>query len=109
MNFITFNATNIFGKETIFLISTAVSKPLQVDMATSNKIRPSNARVKVEVDLMSDFPKRVNIEIKKKYGEIVAKWITIKYDYLPMYCEHCKLQGHNEKECFVYTKNYSYA
>lgn len=33
--------------------------------------------------------------------EIVAKWIDIKYDYLSKYCKNCKLQGHNEKECFV--------
>ncbi|XP_049359160.1 uncharacterized protein LOC125823817 [Solanum verrucosum] len=92
---------NFFGKETIFLIAAAVGKPLQVDTATSNKTRPSCARVKVEVDLMGEFLKRVNVGIKKKSGEIVAKWVTIRYDYLPKYCKNCKLQGHNEKECFV--------
>lgn len=43
---------NFFGKETIFLMAEAVGKPLQVDMATKNKTRPSCARVKVEVDLL---------------------------------------------------------
>lgn len=70
-------------------------------METSNKIIPSCARVKVEVDLLGHFSKRVNIGIKKKIGEIVAKWITIKHDYLPKYCKNCKLQGHNEKGCFI--------
>ncbi|KAK4706968.1 hypothetical protein R3W88_033478 [Solanum pinnatisectum] len=92
---------NFFGKETIFSIATTVGKPVQVDLATSNKTRPSCARVKVEVDLMGDFPKRVNVGIKKRIGKIMAKWITIKYDYLLKYCKHCKLQGHNEKECLV--------
>ncbi|KAH0640411.1 hypothetical protein KY285_036997 [Solanum tuberosum] len=92
---------NFFGKETIFSLAAAVGKPLQVDLATSNKTRPSCARVKVEVNLLGEFPKRVNVGIKKKTGEIVAKWIDIKYDYLPKYCKSCKLQGHNEKECFV--------
>lgn len=92
---------NFFGKETIFSIASAVGKPLQVDMATSNKIRPSCARVKVEMDLLGEFPKQVNVGIKKKTWEIVAKWVTIRYDYLPKYCKNCKLQGHNEKECFV--------
>lgn len=50
---------------------------------------------------MSDHPKRVNIGIKKKSGEIVSKWVTIKYDYLPKYCKTCKLQGHDEEECYV--------
>ncbi|WMV08972.1 hypothetical protein MTR67_002357 [Solanum verrucosum] len=92
---------NIFDRETIFSLAAAVGKPLQVDLATSNKTRQSCARVKVEVDLLSDFPKRVNVGIKKKTGEIVEKWIDIKYDYLPKYCKSCKLHGHNEKECFV--------
>lgn len=35
-------------------------------MAISNKTRPSYTRVKVEVDLLGDFPKRTNIEIKKE-------------------------------------------
>lgn len=92
---------NFFRKEIIFSLAAAVGKPLQVDMAMSNKIRPSCARVKVKVDLLTDLPKRVNVGIKKKSGDIMAKWIMIKYDYLPKYCKNCKLQGHNEKECFI--------
>ncbi|WMV09222.1 hypothetical protein MTR67_002607, partial [Solanum verrucosum] len=52
---------NFFGKEAIFSLAAAVEKLLQVDMATQNKMRPSCARVKVEVDLMGDFPKRINM------------------------------------------------
>ncbi|KAK4737232.1 hypothetical protein R3W88_000929 [Solanum pinnatisectum] len=92
---------NFFGKEAMFSLAAAVGKPLQVDMATQNKTRPSCARVKVEVDLMGEFPKRINIGMRKKTGEINEKWITIKYDYLSKYCKTCKLQGHNEKECFI--------
>lgn len=92
---------NFFGKETIFCLAAAVVKPLQVDMATNNKKRCSCARAKVEVDLLIELPKHVNVGIKKKSGEIVAKWIMRKYDYLPKYCKNYKLQGHNEKECFV--------
>lgn len=92
---------NFFGEEAIFSLAAAVGKPLQVDMATLNKIRPSCVRVKVEVDLMGEFPSRINVGMRKKSGEIVEKWVTIKYDYVPKYCKTCKLQGHNEKECFV--------
>lgn len=63
-------------------------------MTPNNKTRPRYARVKVEVDLLIDFSKRVNVGIKKKSGEIVAKWI------LPKYCKIYKLQGYNKK-CFV--------
>lgn len=91
---------NLFGKEIIFSLA-AVGKPLKVDMATNNKTRPSFARVKVEVDLLSNLLKRVDVGIKKKLGDVVGKWITIKYDYLPKYYKNCKLQGHREKECFI--------
>ncbi|KAK4726526.1 hypothetical protein R3W88_031443 [Solanum pinnatisectum] len=91
-----------FGKETVFSLAAAVGKPLQIDMATWNKTRPSCARVKVEVDLLGEFPKRINVGVRNKNtGEIKEKWIKINYDYMPKYCKNCKLQGHNEKECFV--------
>ncbi|KAH0666514.1 hypothetical protein KY285_027720 [Solanum tuberosum] len=92
---------NFFGKETIFSMAAAVGRSLQVDLATQNKTRPSCARVKVEVGLLGEFPKRINIEMRKKTWEIMGKWVTINYDYVPKYCKTCKLQGHNEKECYV--------
>lgn len=92
---------NFFRKESIFSIAAAVEKTLQVDTTTSNKSRPSCAGVEVEVDLMKEFPKRVNIGIRKKNKEIIDKWIHIKYDYLPKYGKTCNLQGHNEEESFV--------
>ncbi|WMV42911.1 hypothetical protein MTR67_036296 [Solanum verrucosum] len=69
---------NFFGKEAIFSLAAAVGKPLQVDLATQNKTRPSCARVKVEVDLLGNFPKRINIGMETKTGEIREKWITIR-------------------------------
>ncbi|KAH0632725.1 hypothetical protein KY284_035511 [Solanum tuberosum] len=50
-----------FVKEVVFSLAAAVGKPLQVDLATKNQTRPSCARVKVEVDLLSEFPKRINV------------------------------------------------
>lgn len=87
---------NFFVKEVIFSLEAVVGKPLQVDMAMKNKTRPSCARVKVEVDLLGNFPNRINIGVRKPSGEITEKWIDIKYDYMPKYCSSCKLQGHDE-------------
>lgn len=54
------------------------------------------------MDLLGEFPKRINIGVRNKdKGDIKEKWITINYDYIPKYCKNCKLQGHNEKECYV--------
>lgn len=33
--------------------------------------------------------------------EIVEKWIDINYDHVPKYCTKCKIQGHNEHDCYV--------
>ncbi|KAH0641684.1 hypothetical protein KY290_033283 [Solanum tuberosum] len=47
-------------------MAAAVGKPLQVDLATKNKTRPICARVKVEIDLLGEFPRRINIELYPK-------------------------------------------
>jgi len=60
----------------------AVGKPLHVDMATIRKSRPSSVKVKVEVDLLKEFPKWINVGIKKTSSrEIISTWIKILYDY----------------------------
>lgn len=92
---------NFFVKEAIFSLAAAVGKPLQVDMATKNQTRPSYARVKVKVDLLGEFPKRINIGVRTASGEVVEKCFDIKYDYMPKYCAKCKLQGHDEQGCYV--------
>ncbi|KAH0665113.1 hypothetical protein KY285_026319 [Solanum tuberosum] len=91
-----------FVKEVVFSLASAVGKPLLVDMATKNQSRPSCARVKVEVDLLSDFPKRIKIGVRKQITrDVVEKWIRIKYDYVPKYCKTCKLQGHDENDYYI--------
>ncbi|WMV48459.1 hypothetical protein MTR67_041844 [Solanum verrucosum] len=92
---------NFFVKEAVFSLAAAVGKPLQVDLATKNQTRPSCARVKVEVDLQREFPKRTNVGLRRQSGEVSEKWIKIKYDYVPTYCKSCKIQGHNEQQCYV--------
>lgn len=90
-----------FGKESIFSLAAAVDKPLQVDLATRNHTRPSCSRVKVEVDLLSEFPKKISVGLRKQSGEICDKWVRIKYDHVPKYCTNCKIQRHNKKECYI--------
>lgn len=53
------------------------------------------------VDLLGEFPKRIKIGIKREDGKVFEKWIPIKYDYLPKYCETCLIQGHDETQCYV--------
>lgn len=63
-------------------------------MATRNQTKPTCAMVKVEVDLLSEFPKHIKIGIKKVNGEVDEKLVKIKYDYAPKYYRTCMIQGH---------------
>ncbi|KAG5586703.1 hypothetical protein H5410_047137 [Solanum commersonii] len=82
-------------------------KPVQLDLANINKTRPSCAKVKVLVDLKGEFPKVVLMDIENEVnGEIRTKVIQINYDYVPQYCEECKIQGHGMDNCrFLSSKN----
>ncbi|KAH0706296.1 hypothetical protein KY285_012268 [Solanum tuberosum] len=91
-----------FGREAIFLLASAVGKPIQLDTATIKKTRPSCARVKVQLELLGDLPKYVELESdnEEKTSSSVEK-VKVVYDMLPKYCRRCKLQGHNEEECRI--------
>ncbi|KAH0644842.1 hypothetical protein KY284_032726 [Solanum tuberosum] len=89
-----------FVKEALFSLATAVGKPLQLDMATINKTRPSCARVKVQVDILGEFPKFVEMEIiNEATKESRLENVRIQYDMLPKYCKQCKVQGHEDEAC----------
>ncbi|KAH0635878.1 hypothetical protein KY289_035793 [Solanum tuberosum] len=34
-------------------------------------------------------------------NDVAEKWIKIKYDYVPKYCQTCMIQGHDEEQCYV--------
>lgn len=73
------------------MIAEAVKKPLHVDMATKNQSRP-NCKAKIEVDLLCEFSKRINVGIRRRCnGEILYSWVNIKYNYMPKHGKNCKL------------------
>ncbi|XP_060200458.1 uncharacterized protein LOC132628710 [Lycium barbarum] len=53
-----------FSQESLFSLASAIGIPLHLDKATENRTRPSYARVKVLLDLLSDLPSYVNMEIE---------------------------------------------
>lgn len=55
-------------------------------MATINKTRPSSARFKVQVDLLADFPKYVELEMVNAENEASrVEKIHNQYDMVPKY------------------------
>lgn len=84
-----------------FSLASAVGTPFKLDMATIYNTRPSCARVKVQVDLLADLPKKMHMDIEDEViGSVRTEWVNIQYDYIPKYCKRCKLQGHNENSCW---------
>ncbi|KAH0696399.1 hypothetical protein KY290_013766 [Solanum tuberosum] len=91
-----------FVKEVLFSLTSVVGKPLQLELATIKKTRPSCARVKVQVDLLTEKPKFVQMQLEDESTlEKRIINVRIQYDFLPAYCIKCKLQGHGEEECRV--------
>lgn len=67
---------NVFAKKALFSIASVVGKSLTVEMATKNQTRPSCTRVKVEVYLVANLPKKVRINKEDDVtGEIKFKWV----------------------------------
>lgn len=56
-----------FVKESLFTLASAVGKPLNLDIATINKTRPSCARVKVQLDLLVERYYFVIMEIENEF------------------------------------------
>ncbi|KAG5574131.1 hypothetical protein H5410_063897, partial [Solanum commersonii] len=80
----------------------SVGKPIQLDTTTINKTRPSYARVKVQLELLGDLPKFVELEIETTdKNSLRVEKVKVVNAMLPKYCQRCKLQGHNEEDCRI--------
>ncbi|KAG5579378.1 hypothetical protein H5410_050005 [Solanum commersonii] len=78
-------------------IASTVGKPIAIDKATQIKSRPSTARVKVILNLMEKLPNRIRLQfVDGKSGKLIEVSQEIVYDNLPLYCNYCKHQGHDE-------------
>ncbi|KAL0926292.1 hypothetical protein M5K25_002509 [Dendrobium thyrsiflorum] len=87
---------HLFTPHILFGLGSLFGRPLRTDNATSNGLRPSVARVLVELD------------VTKKYSEFV--WVDsetlgfhqrVELEEFPTYCDHCKVLGHSNVECCV--------
>ncbi|KAL2519775.1 Uncharacterized protein Adt_16022 [Abeliophyllum distichum] len=83
------------AKEFLFALSKLVGVPLRIDEATTDLLRPSEARVCVEVNL--ELPDRVWIE----RGESCSFWQPVVYEQLPHFCVKCRHMGHLIDKCRV--------
>lgn len=93
-------SADFFAMRSLLSIASVVGKPIAIDKATQTKSRPNTPRVKVILDLLDKHPKRVRLQsLDKITGKIIEVFQEIVYDNLPLYCNLCKHQGHDENTC----------
>ena len=78
-------------------IASAVWKPLHMDSLIENRTRLSFARICIEVDLSSKFPKTARLNL----GNGKCTTIRIEYPWVPQNCSHCQVFGHKISHCPV--------
>ncbi|KAL2506640.1 Reverse transcriptase domain-containing protein [Abeliophyllum distichum] len=71
--------------------------PLRIDEATVDLLRPSEARVCVDLNLEHKLPDRIWID----QGESRSFWQPIVYEKLPHFCTKCHHMGHIIDHCRV--------
>ncbi|KAJ6926605.1 hypothetical protein NC651_010884 [Populus alba x Populus x berolinensis] len=76
-------------------IASVLGKPVQSDMLTHTMFRLSYARVLVKVNLLSDLPYSIDINLP---NDSLLKQQVI-YETLPRFCKHCRTLGHLTSTC----------
>ncbi|KAL2505564.1 Uncharacterized protein Adt_21185 [Abeliophyllum distichum] len=79
------------SKGVIFALAKIVDIPLHIDEATADLLRPSEARVCVEVNLEHKLPERIWID----RGDGRSFWQTVVYEKPPLFCSKCRHMGHS--------------
>nr|XP_009793772.1 PREDICTED: uncharacterized protein LOC104240602 [Nicotiana sylvestris] len=92
----------LFARRALMSIAATVGKPIAIDKATQLRSRPSTARVKVILDILEKHPEQIRLKyVDEGTGKIVEQLQQVTYDNLPLYCNHCKHQGHDESNCRI--------
>lgn len=81
-------------QEALFEIVRAIGLPIKLDIATSQGLRPSVARVCVELDVSQDLPQKLYLQAK---GRLILQ--NIVYEDLPLFCKDCRRLGHASGNC----------
>ncbi|KAJ6865060.1 hypothetical protein NC651_035579 [Populus alba x Populus x berolinensis] len=76
-------------------IASVLGKPVQSDILTHTISRLSYARVLVEVNLLSDLPYSIDINLP---NDSLLKQQVI-YETLPRFCKHCRTLDHLTSTC----------
>jgi hypothetical protein len=76
-------------------VASGIGKPLCADSVTEEQLRLGFARVLIEVNVDSEFPKEIEIE----GADGVRVTVGIEYPWLPVKCKKCRSFGHLAHNC----------
>jgi len=76
-------------------ISSVIGKTIRCDDLTLSMSRVSFARFTIEVDLLAELPRSVNLSMP--YGTIIKKRVI--YEYMLKFCSHWCMPGHTSTAC----------
>ncbi|OIT27310.1 hypothetical protein A4A49_35878 [Nicotiana attenuata] len=84
-----------YVKQVVSIIGT----PLEMDLATRGRTRPSMAKVRVEIDFLKDQPN--SAYVGKIFDDAPQKEFVqkIEFEGVPKYCKFCRKLGHNIINC----------
>lgn len=80
-----------WSADSLSRIASLVGTPICADECTTKQARISYARLFIEVDVTKPITRNIWIEGIK--GELVEQ--AVWYEWAPLYCEQCKVAGHN--------------
>ncbi|XP_068487128.1 uncharacterized protein [Phaseolus vulgaris] len=81
---------------TIFFIVRGLGTLLSLDEHTMRKNRGMFARVLMDIDLLSPLPDHLLVE-RPDFAFVAG----VEYEWLPPFCSHCKMIGHELAQCRV--------
>ncbi|XP_070010002.1 uncharacterized protein [Nicotiana sylvestris] len=82
-------------------VVSSIGIPLEMDLATRGRTRPSMTKVRIEIDLLKPQPE--NVYVGQIYEDSPQKGFVQKLEYegIPKYCKFCKKLSHNMINCRV--------
>jgi len=85
----------------ISIMASHIGRPLYADPMTEDRSRLGYARVCVDVNASSKFPKYIDIDqgYDESTGERRLSRLPIEYQWIPSICSHCKVFGHTVSRC----------
>ncbi|XP_059294520.1 uncharacterized protein LOC132047502 [Lycium ferocissimum] len=87
-------------------ILSPIGIPLIMDNATTNRTRPSMAKVRVEVDLTKPRIDKIWVGLEDESHPLKGFYQKVEYESVPKFCTHCKKLGHSLVQCrFAKKKN----